>query len=173
MPYKTKPMTAKELSKTILIGIGKGILYYIIYCIVLLGLITHYIIPYLMEISGIEGFNAGSMVGFELINANIILLFMLLSIIGTFLVRHVPYGRALDSLVGLLMLYIVLLMFNFGKFEGYIAQYNIYYDVDLSPLFRAILLIVALFTLGQVFVSMSREYKSRKTHIETGNTEIK
>ncbi|WP_204318334.1 hypothetical protein, partial [Serratia marcescens] len=43
-------------------------------------------------------------------------------------------GRAMNTLLGLLMLYIVLLMFNFGEFSGYIEQYNIYYNVDLSPL---------------------------------------
>ncbi|RLG83262.1 MAG: hypothetical protein DRO40_05220 [Thermoprotei archaeon] len=163
MIYETKPLTAKELSKTISLGIVKGLVYYSIYYIVLFRLVIYYIIPYLIQASGLEGIDISSLVSLELVNIRIILIFIVLSIIGTFLVRHVPYGRALDSLIGLLMLYIVLTIFNFGRSEGYISEYNLYYHVDLSPLFQSILIIIAFITLGHVFISVGREYRGRKT----------
>ncbi|ABN70285.1 hypothetical protein Smar_1190 [Staphylothermus marinus F1] len=171
MTYITKPLTSREISKTILIGVVKGLFYYIVYYVILFGLIVYYVIPYLMGASGLKDFNMNSIISFKLIDINILAIFMTLSIIGTFLVRHIPYGRAMNTLLGLLMLYIVLLMFNFGEFSGYIEQYNIYYNVDLSPLFKVFLLIIAVFTIGQISIEVGREYKSRKTNIDTKNIE--
>ena len=161
MPYTTRPLTTKELSKTILIGAAKGLAYYIIYYVVLFRLVIYYIIPYLVSATELKGLDVSSIISLELFNENIILILIALSIIGTFLIRHIPYGRALDSLIGLLILYIILSTFNFGKFEGHIAEYNTYYYVDLSPLFRSILQIIVFFTLGRIFVSVGKEYRSR------------
>ncbi|ADI32373.1 hypothetical protein [Staphylothermus hellenicus] len=170
MTYTTKPLTSREILKTILIGVVKGLLYYTVYYVVLFGIIVYYVIPFFMGASGLKGFNINSIISFKLININILLMFMVLSIMGAFLVRHIPFGRAINTMLGLLMLYIVLLSFNFGEFSGYITQYNIYYYVDLSPLFKTLLLIIAVFTIGQVSIDVGKEYKSRKINIDTKNT---
>jgi hypothetical protein len=153
--------------KTIAIGIGKGIAYYVIYYIILFGLIMYFLIPYFLSAMGHGNVNVSSMISFNFISYEIIAWFLTLSIIGTFLVRHVPYGKAIDRGIGILLLYIVLLYFGFGKFSGQISSYNIGYDVDLSPLFTILFYIIVLFTIGDILVVVGKEYKASKKRRET------
>ncbi len=161
-----KPLTTKEVIKTIIIGTGKGILYYVIYYIILFGLIMYFLIPYFLNAMGYGNINVSSMIHFNFVSYKIIAWFLTLSVIGTFLVRHVPYGRAIDRGIGVLLLYIVLLHFGFGKLSGQISSYSISYNVDLSPLFTMLFYIIVLFTIGDILVVIGKEYKTSRVKRE-------
>jgi hypothetical protein len=161
-----KLLTIGEVVKTIIIGIGKGILYYVVYYIILFGLIVYFLIPYFLNAMGYGSINVSSMISFNFISYRIIAWFLTLSIIGTFLVRHVPYGRAIDRGIGILLLYIVLSYFGFGRFSGQIGNYNIGYYVDLSPLFTILFYIITLFTIGDILVVIGKEYKASRAKRE-------
>ncbi|OYT40520.1 MAG: hypothetical protein B6U89_01860 [Desulfurococcales archaeon ex4484_58] len=159
-----KPFTTKEVSKSILIGVSKGIIYYILLYIVLFGIITYYLIPYIITLtrSNISIEDPARFTGYRVLNWYVLSWFLSLSIISTVLSRHIPYGGALSSFIGIFILYIVFQSFNFGKFTGYIEEYRSSYTLNISPLMYSLFYILVLTTIGGAFISIAREYKKRR-----------
>lgn len=154
-----KPFNKKEVSISILLGLLYGLLNYIVFYVLVIGVLTYYIIPYIVSMSNIELRDPSSFTGYTVVNIPLLTMFIGLSILGSLLKRHVKYGKAFVSLVSLLLIYIVLYTYSFGRFSGYVEDYDVNYTVDLSPLVYKILIIITVVTFAGVFIGIAREYK--------------
>ncbi len=157
----TRPFTSKEILKSIGLGVLKGIIYYIVFYVLLLGVITYYLIPYILSMGNIEIKDPAVFTGYVPLNYMILTWFLVLSIIGSILTRHIPYGSPLMSIISLALLYIVLLSINFGRFTGYVEELDSNYSVDLSPLMYRLFYLIIFLTIGGACLGVAKEYKRR------------
>lgn len=152
-------LTFKELSKSIIIGLVKGVIYYLVFYIILVSLIINYLIPFLYTSLGIGNINTLILldnIGYNVLKYNLLIVFVLLSIIGSILRRNIPYGSVFASFLGFILLYIVLTDLKLDNMVGEIDKYMYY--VDLSQLVTSIIYISFLFALGNAIFLFRKEY---------------
>ena len=166
----TRPFTLKEFMKTLVIGVIKGLIYYLIFYVVLLGLVLYYVIPYVLSLFNtslaVNVNELAEMISYDPVNIRLLSLFILLSIAGSVLSRHVPYGSVISPFIGLVLLYVVLLEIGFGVFSGVFNEYH--YAVDLSPLMKKLLITTLVFTIANAVLAFRRELiKNKAGHAST------
>ncbi len=149
---------SKLLVKAVGKGILKGIIYYIIYYIVIFGLLIMYVIPMLFSSLNI---NVSNIIGYEMINIPVIIWFIGLHIAIELLRAFIPYGSALEPVIGIILLYIILISLNYGRIEKYIPEYHVTLSIDASLLLKTIFYILVIFSIGSVFSKLANEYKKR------------
>jgi hypothetical protein len=160
-----KPLTPKELIKSIIIGVVRGIIYYIVIYVVLLYALLYYIIPYIIEYFGassvVSADTITELLSYNVLDYNVFILFIVLEILSSILKRNIPYGSIFTPYIGLALLYIVIKSIELGTFSARINEYM--YTVDLTPLEKNMLYITIVFAIASSLYAAYKEFtRSRK-----------
>ncbi len=162
----------KRLIKSIAIGIGKGAVYYVGY-IVLSYIISYYLIPALLaayapSVSAEEV--AGEYVSFTLIDFSALAFFLGIGLIGQLCRDLIPYGFIIESLLGLVILYYILsTVLNFGVFDKYLEDMDVYVHMDMSPFIIKMFYVFIVLTIASILGGIAKEYRERAA-IKTRST---
>lgn len=156
----TKPFTAREIVKSIVIGVLKGLLYYVIINIAIMWFIIKYLMP--LIISSIQAETIfSSIIDYQYINYVVLILYVLFAITSTVLSRHVPYGSAISNLLTIAYIYVAI--YSIENIE-YKYVYNEYSEliVNISPLLNTILYLVIVISIANSLYALAREYRKRR-----------
>lgn len=156
-----------RVARYIVIGAARGLLYYILVYVILLGALFNYIIPSIMGGLGEElGEEPSRLIGYEMWNYGVMAMFIVLSIIGTLLRNVVPYGFVLDGLVTIGLIYYSLSLFNFGRINVELGDKDIHATLDISPIMYKLFIAVSLIIIGGILVR-TEKYREKRREIAT------
>ncbi len=162
---------AARFIKALLKGIGLGISYYILFYIVILGILVYLVIPGLLATIGqqygltdtdIRDLVVKSL-NYSLINYNVLVFFIIMYVAGSLLREFIPYGAALEGALSIFILYYILSTIGFGVFEAEIPGYNILLELDFSPMMHMIFYVLVMITAASTLLRVRSEYKKRRS----------
>ncbi len=154
-------MDLKKLRRSILKGLLRGIGYYIIFYVVLLGLIVLILLPYLFESMGMKGIDAKAIFRYEYFNLNILLWFVVFYTVAEVIKENIRYGVVVTGLINIAVIYIIISSLNVGRIELTFPEYDQAVSIDVSPIISDIFIALVLFTLGSTFIGVAKYYKKR------------
>jgi len=159
----------KRIIKVSLKGLGIGILYYMIFYVLILGSLIYLVIPYFLSSIGQQyGLSSNdirdlivSNMGYKFIDYGILSFFIIIYTIACLLREFVPYGSAIEGLLGIILLYYIMSVVGFGAFNAEIPDSNVLLEVDFSPLMYRVFYALIIATVASILLRVRSEYKKR------------
>lgn len=155
-----KPITLKEISRSIAIGVLKGVLYYVIISIVIVWFIINYVVPLIIRDLAPE-ITLPSIIEYEYINYFVLTLFIVFSVISTILTRHVPYGSVASNMMAIGYTYVLLTNIGNAEYKYVYSKYG-ELKVNITPLLNTLLYLVIILSIANTLLALAREYRKRR-----------
>ncbi len=169
-------MDRGKFAKAIARGVGLGIIYYVIFYIIVLGLVTYYILPNFLtnivskydisseEVRGIVSSALDYNPFKPVVLAFFITIYAIISLVRT----YIPYASLIEAGLSIVLLYYVLSTIGFGYVKVSLENPPTLVMVDISPLMKTMFIALSLFIVGGGVLRASREYREHRENWAEG-----